>query len=276
MSTSGPGGGAVRDAKGQFVGKKEDGDGRTIALQKEVLTDEQAEELRAAELARVERFEALATERLAVRAKLVEKQRAANAAADTAEAEHAVMCVIVDESKYDTWMTQILLVAFMKIWESVPLQSSGDLDVFTRKTLISAWLSKLFPKMRISAPQLWDLLVYVDYRVRGETLDSYRVDCSTYGELLVNPIFVHRYILGRPPEGGVRERVRRSQEPMVMNELSLDQLGLYSRKARNCLDDFFKSAIDQSGPLADAIAQLNRWTGDCPQWKIVSGTSSAF
>jgi hypothetical protein len=165
--------------------------------------------------------------------------------------------VLVDETKYDTWVTQTLLVAFMKIWESVPLQSSGDLDVFTRKTLISAWLAKLFPKMRISAPHLWNLLVYVDYRVRGETLDSYRVDCSTYGELLVNPIFVHRYILGRPPEGGVRERVRRSQEPMVMNDLTLDQLGLYSREARNCLDDFLKSAVDQSGPLADAIAQLN-------------------
>ena len=92
----------MRDARGQFVGKKEDGDGRAITLHQEVLSDEQAEELRAAELARVERFEALATERLAVRAKLVEKQRAANTAADTAEAEHAVMCVLVDESKYDT------------------------------------------------------------------------------------------------------------------------------------------------------------------------------
>jgi hypothetical protein len=59
MSTSGPGGGAVRDAKGQFAGKKEDGDGREIALHQEVLTGEQKEELRAAEVARLERLEEL-------------------------------------------------------------------------------------------------------------------------------------------------------------------------------------------------------------------------
>jgi hypothetical protein len=255
MSADGPVGGAVRDEHGRFVGKKEEGGGREITLHQGALSAEQKEELRVAEAERVERVEALATERLAVRARLVNKQRTANAAAAAADEEHAVMCVLVDETKFDTWVTLTSMVAFMKLWDTVPLQSSGDLDVLTRKTHISAWLAKLFPKMRISAPHLWNLLVYVDYRVRGETLDSYRVDCSAYGELAVSPIFVRRYILERPPEGGV-ERVRRSQKPLVMNDLSLDQLGLYSRVARNCLGDFLEGALDPLGPVADAIAQL--------------------
>ena len=248
--------GAGRNANGQFAGKKEANSGQEIVISPAAVSAEEEERLRVAEAERVARVEALTSERIAARAKLVEKQRAANDAAAAAEEEHNIMRVLVDETKYVTWVTQALLVAFMKIWESVPLQSSGDLDVLTRKTLISAWLAKLFPKIRISAPALWNLLVYVDYRVRGDTLDSYRVDCSAYGKLLVNPIFVRQYILERPPEGGVHERVRRSQKPMVMDDLNLDQLGRYSLEARNCLDDFLKGAVDQSGPLADAISQL--------------------
>jgi hypothetical protein len=69
-------------------------------------------------------------------------------------------------------------------------------------------------------PSPLEPLVYVDYRAYGDTLGSYRVDCPAYGELAVSPIFVRRYIMGRPPEGGVYERVRRNQKPWAMDDPS--------------------------------------------------------
>ena len=120
MSSEGSGSAAERDGAGRFVSKQEGGSDRELALSQAVLSTEEKETLRVAEEERVARVEALALERLAVRARLVEKQRAANDAAAAADLEHAIMCVIIDETSYETWVTQTLLVAFMKIWESVP------------------------------------------------------------------------------------------------------------------------------------------------------------
>ena len=115
MSAADEHGTADRDRSGRFVAKSEGG--KEIVLHAEPpkeLTEAELEALRKEEVARTARAEAKAAQRIAARAEMVEKQRAVNDAAAKAEEEHSVMCVLVDESKFVSWVTLTTMVGFMK------------------------------------------------------------------------------------------------------------------------------------------------------------------
>ena len=170
-------------------------------------------------------------------------------------AEAKILRRTVDVSTINTIMTLAMIAKWVVVWNDAPLQGSGDADAMSKHTEILAWIERVLPKFRTLAPECYDLCCYVDYRIRGKLSSLLQFDPFEYDKREVDPRFVHDVVHGHPPEAR-RHGVRRTQQAVLMEDLSVDDLIRYTELPRSKVVEFLRVNWDAHGPLRARLDSL--------------------
>ena len=228
-----------RDSHGRFTAE-ESTDGKTLIHDVVELESEAAGQ---PEMSREEHEEVVK----AANAMKKEQERIAE--------ESAIIRVPVADDSVMTILTFALMAKFTVVWGEYPLKCSGDPDALRRLPEILDWLERAIPRARNLAPRMFELACYVNWRVRKKLSDILQFDPSVMHNLEVDPRFVHDYIHKLPPEER-KHGVLRSQKPVLMKDLNMAQLIMYTVEPRKQVVFWLQANWRPNGPMRAKLEQL--------------------